>query len=152
MPMARPLSGITLYTSGKHGPYYGRSAVSKADGGYLFLPMHPGPFMLSPYAQLHDEKGNANSRDVQAVFVQQEINLAESDKPVEMIIRAVPHITLEFDWVDRRAKKGPVAYTARLTFMARSSSKTARWHVARGDGDDHARWQADHFCQSAGGS
>jgi beta-lactamase regulating signal transducer with metallopeptidase domain len=106
----KPLSGITLYTSGKHGPYYGRSAVSKADGSYQFLPMHPGPFTLSPYAQLHDEKGNAISRDVQAVFVQQEINLPQSDKPVEMIIRAVPHVTLEFDWVDRRAKKGPVAY------------------------------------------
>lgn len=106
----KALSGITLYTSGKHGPYFGRMAVSGVDGKYEFLPMHPGPFTLSPYAQYRDENGVANSRDVQAVFLPQPINLAESDKPVEMIIRAVPHITLEFDWVDRRAKKGPVAY------------------------------------------
>ncbi len=93
----KPLSGITLYTSSKHGPYYGRSALSGADGKYEFLPMHPGPFTLTPYAQYRDEKGVGNSRDVQAVFLPQAINLRESDKPVEMVIRAVPHITLEFD-------------------------------------------------------
>jgi beta-lactamase regulating signal transducer with metallopeptidase domain len=106
----KPLSGITLYTSSKHGPYYGRSVLSGPDGKYEFLPMHPGSFTLSPYAQYRDEKGVTNSRDVQAVFLPQPINLPESDKPVEMIIRAVPHVTLEFDWVDRRARKGPVAY------------------------------------------
>jgi hypothetical protein len=106
----KPLAGIRLLTSGEHGPYAGRSTESTANGNFEFQPMNPGTITLSPEARLRDEKGEVNSRDVAAVFVNQEVTILDKTDSMELTVQALPHVTLEFDWVDRRAKKGPVAY------------------------------------------
>jgi hypothetical protein len=106
----KPLSKIPLYTSSKHGPYAGRSTESAADGSFEFLPMSPGKITLTPRAELRNEKDEKISRDVQAVFVRREITLPDSDKPVDLTLQALRHATIEFEWIDRRANKGPVAY------------------------------------------
>jgi hypothetical protein len=42
-----------------------------------------------------------------AVFLPYELSVPDADTPVEIIIRAVPHVTVEFEWVDRREEKDP---------------------------------------------
>lgn len=115
----QPVPGVPLLTSGKHGPYAGRRTVSGENGEFAFLPMSTGRFTLSVDARLRDAQHEINSRDVQAVFVSQEIILSASDEPQEIVVRAEPHVTMEFEWVDRRAKKGPVSYYGEFTVDGR---------------------------------
>lgn len=101
----KPLPNVTLHTSSPHGPYAGRSTISGPDGSYEFLPILPGSLTLSPKANVE------NSRDVRAVFVPIPLTLPDAGEIVERNIQALPYITLEFNWVDRRTKKGqPVSY------------------------------------------
>jgi hypothetical protein len=62
---------------------------------------------------------------VAAVFVAQEITLSEDANPQEIVVHALPHVELVFEWIDRRAKKGPVAYYGCFTLTG---------HVKRPDG------------------
>lgn len=123
----QPLKGVSLRTSGKHGPYAGRSVVSGEDGHFKFLPMKPGRFTLSPDARLRNDKGEVNSRDVQAAFVDQEVTLPESSDTHEITVRALPHVTLEFEWIDRRTKKGPVSYYGEFTIIGRVPNEGVLW-------------------------
>jgi hypothetical protein len=126
----KPLAGVLLFTSSRHGPYAGRKAVSQADGTFEFSPMNPGRFTLSPDATLRDEAGEKRSREVQAVFVSREVTLTEIDHVVELTVQALSHVDLEFEWVDRRAKKGPVSYYgefALIGFVPRAGSKPVWW-------------------------
>jgi hypothetical protein len=125
-----PLAGIHLLTSGQHGPHAGRSAESSQDGSFEFLPMNPGTFTLEPDARKRDETGKIVSRDVQAVFVKQEVAIPESSNSVELIVQAVPHVDIEFEWVDRRAKKGPVSYYGEFNItglVPRPNASPAWW-------------------------
>jgi hypothetical protein len=128
---SRPLANVHLLTSSRHGPYAGRKTVSQADGTFEFAPMSPGTFTLTPEATLRDAEGNKRSRDVQAVFVQQEVMLAETDDVVELTVQAVPHVELEFEWVDRRAVKGQsVSYYGEFAVdgrMPREGAKPVWW-------------------------
>jgi len=125
-----PLPGVILRTSNRHGPYAGRMTISGDDGSYEFAPMSPGTFKLSPDARLRDAAREVTSRDVQAVFVNQEINLPESAKPIELNIQALPHVNLEFAWIDRRAEKGPVSYYGEFVVngqVSRPDGETVWW-------------------------
>ncbi len=129
----QPLSNVHLNTSSRHGPYAGRKTVSQTDGSFEFSPMKPGTFTLSPDARLRDEHGEVNSRDVQAVFIPHEVTLSETAEVVELTVQAIPHVNLEFEWVDRRAKKGPVSYYgefALVGFVPRAGSKPVWWRGA----------------------
>ena len=111
-----PLEGVVLHTSGKHGPFAGRKAISQADGSFAFRPMAASTFTLKPDAHFRDEKGEQISREVQAVFVDREVVLDAARGDVELEVRALPHVELEFEWVDRRAAKGqPIAYYGAFT-------------------------------------
>jgi hypothetical protein len=138
----KPLSGIVLFTSSERGPYAGRKTVSGADGAFAFMPMNPGTFRLSPDAHFLDEKGEKHSRDVQAVFVPREVTLSEERNPLELVVQALPHVALEFEWIDRRAKKGPVSYYGGFSLTGSvpnaDGSKPSYWRgetekVIRGD-------------------
>lgn len=127
----QPLAGVHLFTSNRHGPYGGRKTVSQADGTFEFAPMSPGTFTLRPDATLRDSEGVTNSRDVQAVFVNQDVTLTAEDDVVEMTVQAVPHVELEFEWVDRRTEKGqPVSYYGEFPIhgrLARDGAKPVGW-------------------------
>ncbi len=129
-----PLAGIHLYTSSRHGPYAGRKTISGKDGAFEFAPMAAGTFTLSPDATLRDEQGNKRSRDVQAVFVPQEVSLGETSQVVELVVEALPHVELEFEWVDRRTAMGqPVSYYGEFAvygFVPRDGAKPMWWHGA----------------------
>lgn len=114
-----PLANIPLRTSGKHGPYAGRSVISAKDGTFAFLPMNPGTITLNADARISNEKGETISRDVRAVFVSQNVTIPASGSSIDLTVQAVPHVSLEFEWVDRRAKKGPVAYYGAFTIIGR---------------------------------
>jgi hypothetical protein len=126
----KPMSDVTLFTSGAHGPYAGRKTVSKADGSFEFRPMNPGAIELSPDAHYRDEKGFQKSRDVRAIFLRQKVDLREDANPLDLTIRALPYVELAFDWVDRRAKKGSVAYYGGFTVsgeILEADGKKAYW-------------------------
>jgi hypothetical protein len=126
----RPMSDVMLFTSSPHGPYAGRKAVSKSDGSFEFMPMNAGTIDLSPDAHERDDKGKRNSRDVAAVFIDQRIKLSEDVNPREIIVRALPHVELAFEWEDRRAKKGPVSYYGCFTLtgdVTRSDGSKEWW-------------------------
>jgi hypothetical protein len=106
----RGLAGVQLRTSSERGPYAGRKTASRADGAFEFRSMNAGTFTLSPDAHSRDKDGKTDSRDVAAVFVSQQVTLREDEATKELVVRALPHAELEFDWVDRRKEKGPVAY------------------------------------------
>jgi hypothetical protein len=111
-----PLEGVVLFTSGKNGPLAGRKTVSQADGSYAFKPMNAGAFTLKPDAHLRDEQGQKHSREVQAVFVDRKVVLDGSTGEVEMEVRALPHVEMEFEWIDRRLVQGqPIAYYGAFT-------------------------------------
>jgi hypothetical protein len=124
-----PLSGVHLLTSNRHGPYAGRKAISRADGCFEFQPFNPGKFTLTADARLRDRDGQVISRDVQAVFVESEITLAKTDDVVKLKIQAVPHVELGFEWVDRRAEKGPVSYYGHFDVIGRvvDSDGSRQW-------------------------
>ena len=111
----QPLSDIHLFTSSPHGPLAGRRTVTRADGNFEFMPMNSGTITLSPDATFRNDQGQKISRDVQAVLLSQEVDLTEDVNPHELIIKALPHLDLEFEWVDRRIKKGPVSYYGSFT-------------------------------------
>ncbi len=128
-----PLEGVHLTTSNRHGPHGGRKAVSKPDGSFEFLPMTPGTIQLSPDARLRNDRGDVNSRDVQAVFTSQEVSIPESSDVVDLTVQAVKHVMLEFEWVDRRAQKGPVSYYGEFKITGRipiRQDDSVWWHGA----------------------
>jgi hypothetical protein len=84
----RPLAGIHLMTSGPHGPYAGRTTVSRADGSYEFLPMNPGTLTLEPDARPRDKTGRTTSEVVRAMFRPQKVTLGESGDVVELTVQA----------------------------------------------------------------
>ncbi len=127
----RPLSNVHLFTSSPRGPLAGRKAISRPDGSFQFMPMNPGTFQLKPDAHLRDENGQKKSREVQAVFVSQEVTLDYADNPAELVIRAEPHVELAFEWIDRRAEKGSVSYYGGFTLVG---------HLVRADGSK-AYWR-----------
>ncbi|TWU06314.1 M56 family metallopeptidase [Stieleria varia] len=109
------LPNVHLTTTGPHGPHSGRKAISGANGEFEFPAMAAGSLTVHPDARLRDGKeqlpGSANSRDVQAVFVNQSFTIPKTLLPYEITIRAVPHTDVAFEWVDRRADKTqPIAY------------------------------------------
>jgi hypothetical protein len=123
------LPGVHLFTSSERGPYAGRKTVSRVDGLFEFTPMNAGKFTLSPDAHVRDEKGMKDSRDVSAVFVSQQVTLREDEETKELVVRALPHVEMEFDWVDRRKEKGPGAYYGcfRLTGHVPQASGSKAW-------------------------
>ncbi len=72
--------------------------------------MQPGNVTVRADARLRDAAGEVASRDVLAVFLPQTVSIPESDRPVHITVQAVPQTTLRFQWIDRRAEKGPLAY------------------------------------------
>lgn len=127
---SKPLAGVHLFTSSARGPLAGRKTVSQADGTFEFRPMNQGSFRLTPDAHFRDDQGQKNSRDVQALFVCEEVTLSEKTNPQELIVKAQPHIELAFAWVDRRAEKGSVSYYGGFTLtgeVARANGSKAWW-------------------------
>ena len=98
----RPLSNVVLRSSDKLRPYAARETRSLGDGSFVFAPHHPSVITLSVDARLRDVEGKVISRDVQAVFATLPLTLADTGQPLEVNIRAMPHVTLEFEWIDRR--------------------------------------------------
>lgn len=129
----RPLAGVHLFTSSPRGPYAGRKTVSQPDGSFEFMPMNVATFKLSPDAHLRDDEGMKNSRDVQAVFVSQDVTLCDVINPHELLVQALPHVDLVFKWVDRRVAKGSVSYYGGFTLTG---------HVPRADGSK-AWWRGE---------
>jgi len=126
----QPLPGIHLRTSSARGPYAGRATISRADGSYEFMPMNPGTLTLSPDAHFRNDKGETNSRDVRALFLPQDVTLSETSNPHELVLQALPHVELAFEWIDRRLKKGPVAYYGGFTLtgeVSRADGSKASW-------------------------
>jgi hypothetical protein len=121
-----PLAGVHLTTSNRHGPHAGRTATSAADGSYEFAPMSPGTFTMSIDARRRNAEGEVDSRDVQAVFVNQKITLPESSETIERTIQAEPHVEVEFEWIDRRAAKGPVSYYGEFSVSGQILSGEAK--------------------------
>jgi len=76
--------------------------------------LHFGNLTIQADAHLRDEKGRTISEEVQAVFIKQSYSILNTGTPAEVIVKAVPHIDLEFEWKDRRAKTGPVSYYNRF--------------------------------------
>ncbi len=105
----QPLEGVHLYTSAEHGPLAGRTTVSQADGSYRFAPMVPGELTITPEATIRGPDGK-KTWDVQAVFVPLPVRLPDDTDDLELDLRALDHVDLEFEWIDRRAVKGPIAY------------------------------------------
>ncbi|HUG18769.1 MAG TPA: carboxypeptidase-like regulatory domain-containing protein, partial [Planctomycetaceae bacterium] len=105
------LAGVHLTTQGLHGPHSGRSTRSRENGEFNFLPIEPGSLTIRPDARLRAENGQVSSRDVQAVFVDQTYPIF---KGLDLVVKAVPHVELEFDWIDRRAEEAPVSYYGRF--------------------------------------
>lgn len=105
------LFGVRLTTNGPHGPHSGRSATSGPGGNFEFLAIAPGTLTVHPDARLRDEKGQVNSRDVQAVFVDQSFTIPHTSVRHEISIRAVPHTEVVLHWIDRREDTSqPIAY------------------------------------------
>jgi hypothetical protein len=100
----RAIPDVTLRTSSVHGPYAGRKTVSKLDGSFEFMPMNAGTIELSPDAHPHDANGMSKSGDASAIFVSQKVKLSDDVSPQEIVVRALPHVELVFEWIDRRAK------------------------------------------------
>ncbi|MCG8651182.1 MAG: M56 family metallopeptidase [Pirellulales bacterium] len=113
------LAGVYLTTEGLHGPHSGRSAISGKNGEFKLGPVRDGTLIIRPDARLRDQRGKVISRDVQAVFVDQSYEVPLSDRPVELVVQAVPHVEVKFDWRDRRAKKGPVSYYGEFKMTGR---------------------------------
>ena len=109
------LSHVHLTTTGSHGPHSGRKAISGEDGKFEFPAIRAGILTVHPDARLRDISKPAHqkviSRDVQAVFIDQSFTIISALGSNEIIIRAVPHTEVLFEWVDRRADKTqPIAY------------------------------------------
>jgi hypothetical protein len=123
------LEGVHLLTKGAHGPYSGRSAWSGEDGRFEFLPAEEGWLTIHPDARLRDPEGKVISRDVQAVFIDQRYPVVS--EAVEVIVQAVPHVELEFEWIDRRAEKSDrVSYYGDFKVVGRyplQGDETAYW-------------------------
>lgn len=92
--------------------------------------MNPDTFRLSPDAHFRDRDGQRNSRDVQAVFVSQEVTLRD-EVTQELVVQTLPHVELAFEWVDRRAELVvPSAFTAGSRLRAEClepDGSLARW-------------------------
>lgn len=106
----RPMPGVTLFTSSARGPYAGRKTVSKADGSFEFMPMNAGTIELSPDARPRDANGMSTSGDASAIFISQKIKLSEDVNPQEIVVRALPHVELVFEWVDRRMNAATLGF------------------------------------------
>ena len=98
----KPMAGITLMTSGKHGPYAGRRTISNERGEYRFFPQAPGGMNISVDARHRDEKGEVISRDVRAIYAKTPVTLTNLIPEHEVIVQAGKFKTLEFKFVDRR--------------------------------------------------
>ena len=129
------LSNVHLTTTGPHGPHSGRSAISGEDGKFEFPAMAAGNLQVHPEARLRDDKGQVRSFDVQAVFIDQSFAIPDSLVPHEIMIRAVLHTEVEFEWVDRRADKGqPIALYG--AFLVRGS-------MPENDGKPSIYWSSE---------
>jgi len=124
------LANVCLMTEGPHGPFAGRSTWSGEDGRFQFLPVEPGSLMIHPDARLRDADRSVASRDVQAVFIHQKY--AVPAVAGELIVQAVPHVELEFEWIDRRANKNaPVSYYGEFRVVGRyplEGEEPVYWH------------------------
>jgi hypothetical protein len=106
----KAMPDVTLRTSSAHGPYAGRKTVSKSDGSFEFMPMNADTIDLSPDAHPHDVNGMAKSGDAAAIFIRQQIKLTEDVNPHEIVVRALPHVELVIEWIDRRAKAASLGF------------------------------------------
>lgn len=101
------LEGVFLATASRRGPHAGRGTWSGEDGRFEFLPVEPGPLIIKPDARVRDVNRMVISRDVQAVFIEREYFVPS--EAVELIVQAVPHVEVEFEWIDRRADQEATA-------------------------------------------
>jgi beta-lactamase regulating signal transducer with metallopeptidase domain/biopolymer transport protein ExbD len=103
-----PLHEVELFIKNDSKTFKGVRTMTDAGGSFAFRALLPGTYTLAPDARFR-KNGEVNSRDVRAVFVEQTIELPANQSTVALTVQAVPHETLDFEWVDRRAKKGPVS-------------------------------------------
>ena len=105
-----PLSDVRSTSSGEYGPHSGPSTISQKDGRFEFAARGAGEFTIHPDARLRNDAGKVISEDVQAVFVRQAVK-STKERVTELVIRAVPHTELNFNWLDKRSDTSqPVAY------------------------------------------
>ena len=105
-----PLSDVRLTSSGEYGPHSGPSTISQKDGRFEFAARGAGEFTIHPDARLRNDAGKVISENVQAVFVRQAVK-STKERVTELVIRAVPHTELNFNWLDKRSDTSqPVAY------------------------------------------
>lgn len=125
----QPLAGVQLEISSDRSVQR-RFTISGEGGHFEFLPLSAGAYKLTADARLRYDNGEILSRDPQAVFTPLEVTLPASPSPHAVTLRSIPQVTLEFEWIDRRAKKGPVSrYGAmRVTgLIPRAGAMAAPW-------------------------
>jgi hypothetical protein len=101
----KPLAGIGLFFNDSIQKHGGRFAKSAADGSFASPPLNPGETELLVNARLTTAEGDFMSNDKQALFLNQTISIPDDQPSVEFTLRAIPHVNLEFEWIDRRAEK-----------------------------------------------
>ena len=98
-----PGIGVSLLYNPRTG--ISRVTRSDADGRFAFPPMPPGEVTIHAHPRLLVE-GQLPHPPAEAVFVRQALTLREGTASVDVVAHAVPVIALEFEWIDRRTKKG----------------------------------------------
>jgi protocatechuate 3,4-dioxygenase beta subunit len=81
-----------------------RSALTNDSGEFETAPLPPGTYRVHPDEHVRDgsKKPDRDRHKLPAVFVVQNVHLQENVDPIE--IRAVPHVTIEAQYVDSKGK------------------------------------------------
>jgi beta-lactamase regulating signal transducer with metallopeptidase domain/uncharacterized GH25 family protein len=83
-----------------------RSCLTNAKGEFALNPLPPGEYEVKPDEYSHDSsrEGRQPKRPVPAVFLPQQVTLKEGEKPEALEVRAVPHVIIEAQFLDRKGK------------------------------------------------
>jgi beta-lactamase regulating signal transducer with metallopeptidase domain len=83
-----------------------RGALTNAKGEFELMPLPPGTYRVTPneYDEEPSRDGRAPKRPLPAVFLPTQVTLTEGEKPEPVEVRAVPHVTVEAQYLDSKGK------------------------------------------------
>ena len=84
-----------------------RSAVTNAKGEFEMRPLPPGNYLVKPGEYPRDgaiDRKDAKTRPVPAVFIGTKVALKAGADPERLEVRAVPHVTIEAQYIDSQGK------------------------------------------------
>jgi hypothetical protein len=81
-----------------------RSDLTSDRGEFELAPLPGGEYRVQPGEYSHDASKEDRRRPVPGVFIAQKVTLKEGEQPEPLEVRAVPHVTIEAQYVDSKGQ------------------------------------------------